>query len=171
MPQPTKEVMVIVPTQPQLRKRIRATSSSPSATPLDDALGFLFRRLSGYADSVFLAVTEQTQLTPMQMGVLLTLNEFEHLSVRELARRMHVDRSTMQELFKRMETKGLIRSRTAKSDRRTYELWLTSRGRALLKRYAPFAAIAQERLLKGFNPDDRKRLILDLKNILSQSSY
>ena len=135
---------------------------------LDDALGFLFRRLSGYADSVFMTTTEQAQLTPMQMGVLLTVNNFEHLSLRELARRMHVDRSTVQELVTRMQKKGLVRSRTSKVDRRTYELWLTPLGVELLTRYEPCVKATQEHLLKDFKPAERQRLIRDLKNILSQ---
>jgi DNA-binding MarR family transcriptional regulator len=144
------------------------TVQNAQETHLDDALGFLFRRLSGYADSIFMTTTEQTQLTPMQMGVLLTVNNFEHLSLRELARRMHVDRSTIQELVTRMQKKGLVRSRTSKVDRRTYELWLTPLGVELLTRYEPCVKATQEHLLKDFKPGERQRLIRDLKKILRQ---
>jgi DNA-binding MarR family transcriptional regulator len=130
------------------------TVQNAQETHLDDALGFLFRRLSGYADSIFMTTTEQTQL--------------EHLSLRELARRMHVDRSTIQELVTRMQKKGLVRSRTSKVDRRTYELWLTPLGVELLTRYEPCVKATQEHLLKDFKPGERQRLIRDLKKILRQ---
>jgi DNA-binding MarR family transcriptional regulator len=81
---------------------------------------------------------------------------------------MHVDRSTIQELVTRMQKKGLVRSRTSKVDRRTYELWLTPLGVELLTRYEPCVNTTQEHLLKDFKPTERQRLIRDLKKILSQ---
>ena len=158
------------------RVKLDKTASSPAGSEkqtfhLDDALGFLFRRLSSFADSVFINATGQSQLTPMQMGALLMVNDFKHLSLRELARRMHVDRSTIQELIKRMENKGLVRSRASTQDRRTYELWLTALGRELLSRYLPCVTTTQELLLKDLKPAESRRFIAYLRKILAQGDY
>src|SRR3546814_14091243 len=60
----------------------------------------------------------------MQMGILLTVHQAGLITLRDLAERMRVDRSTMHEVVKRMVGRDLLSRRVPPNDRRTHELWL-----------------------------------------------
>jgi len=134
---------------------------------LGDALGFLFRRLSSLADAAFVAKANEPDLTPMQMGVLLTVNRVSHLSLRELAREMHADRSTVQELVKRMTDRGLLDRRVGEQDRRMHELWVTPAGQDLLTRNLRIVDEVQRELLSGFTEEEGEHLVTLLQRLLA----
>jgi DNA-binding MarR family transcriptional regulator len=123
---------------------------------LEAAFGFLFRRLNSLSNTLFLKDSGQSTLTAMQAGILLTIYQEETISLRELARRMYVDRSTMQEVVNRLVNRKLINRRVPENDRRTYELSLTAKGcDTVLKQVYAMAGL-QNRLLKGIDPAKAK---------------
>jgi DNA-binding MarR family transcriptional regulator len=131
---------------------------------LEGAFGFLFRRLNSLSNTLFLKDSGQSELTAMQAGILLTIYQEETLSLRELARRMYVDRSTMQEVVNRLVARKLIARRVPESDRRTYELSLTAKGCETVLRHAYAMAGLQTRLLEGIDPEKAKLV----KDVLHQ---
>lgn len=138
---------------------------------LENALGFLFRRLNSLANAIFASMTGQSELTGMQAGVLLMLYQSELISLRELARRMHIDRSTIQEIVNRLVSRGLVGRRVSRDDRRTYELWLTPKGTEVVLEHAFAMSNLQEELLKGVN-SERGKVALDvLREILELHGY
>lgn len=138
---------------------------------LDDALGFLSRRLNSLASAIFAEASGQTDVTAMQMGVLLTVYQADLISLRELARQMHVDRSTLQELVKRMVNRGLLHRRTPSYDKRTHELWLTAEGIEHVRRYLPAMAQVQVKLFEGISVEDREATLRCVKAMLDHHDY
>ena len=67
-------------------------------------------------------------------GVLQTLTELGPRSQHELSRLLHVNRTMMVGLIDAMEGAGLVERRRNPTDRRSYALGLTPRGRTTLKR-------------------------------------
>jgi DNA-binding MarR family transcriptional regulator len=97
--------------------------------------GYLVRRLDSRAAALYETHTGQSELTPRQFGVLLTVFQEGVLSQNELGLRLHLDRSTLGEMLQRMIDRKLIDRRTHQRDRRTSEIWLTPLGeRALMER-------------------------------------
>ena len=74
-------------------------------------------------------------LTVQLCGVLIRLAEGP-LSQHELGQQLGIDRTTVVELIDELERKGYVERRRNPSDRRSYLLTLTARGRTFQKRAA-----------------------------------
>jgi DNA-binding MarR family transcriptional regulator len=97
--------------------------------------GYLVRRLDSRAAALYETHTGQSELTPRQFGVLLTVFQAGVISQNELGLRLHLDRSTLGEMLQRMVDRNLIKRRVQERDRRTSEIWLTPLGeKALMER-------------------------------------
>lgn len=109
--------------------------------------GYLIRRLDSRAASLYEKFTGQTDLTPRQFGVLLTLFQAGPLAQTELGNRLHLDRSTLGEMLSRMVERKLVDRRDHERDRRAIEIVLTQTGKAALMKTVERAFDAQEALL------------------------
>jgi DNA-binding MarR family transcriptional regulator len=98
---------------------------------------------------------------------LVTVYQEETISLRELARRMYVDRSTIQEVVNRLVMRKLITRRVPENDRRTYELTLTAKGLENVLRYIYAMEGLQARLLEGIDPEKAKIVSEVLHQILA----
>jgi len=110
-------------------------------------------------------LTAQTEITPRQFGVLLTLHQRGTLTLTELARHIRVDRSTLGEMISRMEERSLITRRGNGSDRRSAEVSLASVGRNALLRIVVGAARLQEALLAPLATEDWSHFMRCMKLI------
>jgi DNA-binding MarR family transcriptional regulator len=109
--------------------------------------GYLIRRLDSRAASLYEQFTGQTDLTPRQFGVLLTLFQGGALAQTELGNRLHLDRSTLGEMLQRMVERKLVDRRAHERDRRAVEVVLTRAGKQALLKTVEQAFSAQEALL------------------------
>lgn len=141
---------------PKLNNELAKTIEVARTLELESAFGFLFRRLNSLANAIFLEDTGQSELTAMQAGILLTIYQHETINLRELARRMYVDRSTVQEIVNRLDARKLVNRRVPESDRRTHELSLTAKGFELVLRHINAMIGLQGRLLEGIDPERAK---------------
>lgn len=141
------------------------------AFDLESSFGFLFRRLNSLANALFAASSGQTEITPMQMGVLLAVQQNGLISLRELTRKMKVDRSTLQEVVKRMVDKGLLSRRSPANDKRAHEVWLAADGIELVRKHMDAIEKMQERLLEGLPVDEQQITLKCLKFILDHHGY
>jgi MarR family transcriptional regulator, temperature-dependent positive regulator of motility len=131
-------------------------SAKQSATPLERSAydiilqelpGFLIRRLDSRAAAVYEKFTGQSELTPRQFGVLLTLFQSGPLAQTELGNRLHLDRNTLGEMLQRMVEKKIVERRPHAHDRRAVEIMLTDAGKSALLGTVQQALKAQEELL------------------------
>jgi len=153
--------------RPANRPRTFVASHQAEHVKLKNALGFLFRRLSSMADAAFIAKAREPDLTPMQMGVLLTVERTSHLSLRDVAREMFADRSTVQELVKRMVERGLLDRQISTADRRQHELSVTPLGAELLDRNHLVVDEVQKQILSVLTPEEGDQLIPLLHKLLA----
>jgi len=96
---------------------------------LDKGLGFLVRLLDTRFKILYEQLTTQSEITPRQFGVLLTLYQCGTLTLTELAGHIRVDRSTLGEMISRMEERSLITKRINENDRRSAEVSLAPFGK------------------------------------------
>lgn len=124
----------------------RATAFARDAS-LQELPGYLIRRLDSRAAALYETFTGQSDLTPRQFGVLLTLFQSGPLPQTELGNRLHLDRSTLGEMLQRMVERKLVERRAHEQDRRAVEIILTTTGRTALLGAVMQALEAQEALL------------------------
>jgi DNA-binding MarR family transcriptional regulator len=136
-------------------------------TNLDASPTHLLHRILQSAGSVFDAEKGDTDLTPRQVSVLLTVARNEGLSQAGIVERTGVDRSTLADIVRRLQKKGLLHRRRAREDARAYTVRLTAEGHRILRSAAPLIQRVNERILGGLPPSERDRFISALKTILA----
>ena len=129
--------------------------------------GFLFRRLDTRATTLYQKHTRQSEITPRQFGVLLTLFQRERLTQAELSKAMFIDKSTLGEMVQRMVDRGLVRRRVSRIDRRTAELYLSEPGREFLMSSVAAADAAMDELLAPL-PTEYRPLFLKCLRLLAR---
>src|ERR1700722_14985414 len=85
-----------------------------------------------------------------QYSILNKLCVLGPSSIQDLARVLVMDRSTLGHLLRPLETRGLIRLGTSKTDARTRDVRLTKAGRDLLAQSRPLWAEAHRRFETHF---------------------
>jgi DNA-binding MarR family transcriptional regulator len=121
------------------------------------------RLLETRATALYEKLTAQSEITPRQFGVMLTLYQHGTLTLTELATHIRVDRSTLGEMINRMSDGGLIRKESNDADRRSATVTLARSGEKTLLRLVSGAAQLQEELLAPLPPDDRAHFLRCMK--------
>lgn len=147
---------------------VAQTESFARGIALHELPGYLIRRLDSRAASLYEAYTGQSDLTPRQFGVLLTLFQAGPLPQTELGNRLHLDRSTLGEMLQRMVERKLVVRRAHERDRRAVEIALTDPGKGALLAAVQQALEAQEALLSPL-PDYLRPVFLKCLQILADA--
>ena len=105
-------------------------------------------------------------LTPRQLAVLMTVAQNEGLSQTGLVDRTGIDRSTLADIVRRMQRKGLLQRRRTKEDARAYAVKLTDEGRRVLRVSEPLAKRVDERILDALPTKQREQFIDELLSIV-----
>ncbi|GAA2617835.1 MarR family winged helix-turn-helix transcriptional regulator [Streptomyces axinellae] len=140
-----------------------ADASAPPVAPdaLTSAPGYQVRRLY----QAYLAVWARTvdpRLTGPQFAVLTTVHARPGSDQTSLASAVSLDTSTMADVARRLETRGLLERRTAPADGRRKLLYLTPEGERVLHEARGRVRELDERLLGRHEPADRVRLRREL---------
>ncbi|MGX1307738.1 DNA-binding MarR family transcriptional regulator [Amorphus suaedae] len=125
-----------------------------AAFHLDDFLPYLVNVL-GTRLSVELGADygRRFSISIPEWRVLAHLSQYEHVSVREIYRRVEMDKAKVSRAAARLEAAGLIR-KDVPEDRRLVALSLTEKGRALFSEIAPLALAFEERFLEKLTPEE-----------------
>ncbi len=107
--------------------------------------------------SVYLEThTRELGLSPLEGHVLTYLRKYAPAPVGELVRVFGVKQSTCTSMLDRLEQAGLVRRRVNRTDRRSFLVHITPRGRALTGR--------MNRLLEALEDEIRRRVrVADVK--------
>ena len=105
-------------------------------------------------------------LTPRQLAVLVTVAQNEGLSQTGLVDRTGIDRSTLADIVRRLQRKGLLQRRRTKEDTRAYAVKLTDEGRRVLRTAEPTAKRVDERILEALPNKQREQFIDELQAIV-----
>jgi DNA-binding MarR family transcriptional regulator len=147
---------------------VAQTESSARRIVLHELPGYLIRRLDSRAASLYETFTGQSDLTPRQFGVLLTLFQAGPLPQSELGNRLHLDRSTLGEMLQRMVERRLVERRAHERDRRAVEITVTDTGKSALLAAVQQALEAQKALLSPL-PDYLRPVFLKCLQILADA--
>ena len=134
-----------------------ATRPGTRVSPAAEAWG-LIHELFMSQKGRFVAIAQEFDLTPIQMGAVRNLDPERPVPMSELAGALHCDASNVTGIVDRLEARGLVERRSADRDRRVKMLALTDEGarvrEALVKRMSqppqPLAGLtaAEQRSLR-----------------------
>jgi DNA-binding MarR family transcriptional regulator len=141
------------------------TAGSVDTGMLDDLLGYHLRRAQAAVFGDFMRTMANDRITPGQFGVLTLIDRNPDLNQSALARVLGIERSTMVAVIDRLEGRRLVARLESASDRRSYVLALTERGKSLLAEVKPKVRRHEKRISAGIEPDDVAALIGFLKRI------
>jgi DNA-binding MarR family transcriptional regulator len=140
-------------------------NASPEAIDVLNSIRRLVRALRLFSRES----EKRSGLTAAQLFVLQQLADGEPIKLKELARRTMTDLSSVSVVADRLEAKGLLERRRSALDGRVREIWLSAKGKVLL-RQAPDPL--QRRLVTAvskFKPEGRKALATSLKDLLREA--
>lgn len=103
----------------------------------------LLRRAARRASRFYDAHLAPSGLRTTQFSILALIDKMTELSVKELAVRLELDRTTMGQNLKPLERDGLLVTSRSMSDGRVHTISLTAVGSAALARAAPLWKEAQ----------------------------
>ena len=138
----------------------------PASGRLDRSPIHLLHRAGQCAGDVFQGEFGDSDLTPRQYAVLMTVSQNEGLSQTDLVEQTGVDRSTLADIVRRMLKKGLLQRRRTKEDARAYAVKLTDEGWRTLKSCEPLVRRVDERILQALPAKHREQFVSDLAVII-----
>jgi DNA-binding MarR family transcriptional regulator len=133
---------------------------------LDRSPVHLLHRAYQAAGDIFQAEMKVDGLTPRQLAVLITIGQNEGLSQTDIVDSTGIDRSTVADMIRRMQRKGLIQRRRTKEDARAYAIKLTDEGHRLLRAVQPLANSVDKRVLNAVPAERRDQFLGALRAIV-----
>jgi DNA-binding MarR family transcriptional regulator len=109
--------------------------------------------------------TVDSLLTGPQFAVLTAVDIYPGVDQGSLASSVALDRSTMADIARRLEDRGLLIRQTAEHDGRRKLLYLSKEGVRTLREVDKRAKQLDAKLLAGYPAADRKRLVAELTKL------
>jgi DNA-binding MarR family transcriptional regulator len=135
---------------------------------LSGLLGFHVRQAQIAVFRDFAATMGPLDMTPGLFAVLVLVEANPGLKQSQLARAVHLDRSSVVSVVDKLERRGLLERHTAAHDRRSNALRLTSTGAALLRRLKQRVARHERRLASGLDAGERATLVALLGRVFPE---
>jgi len=132
---------------------------------LEGLVGYHLRRAQAAVFEDFRKTMAAEKITPGQFGVLALIGANDGLSQSALARALGIERSTMVAVIDGLQTRGLVDRRASETDRRSNELSLTPKGRALTDKLGPMVEDHEARMAEGLDADEKAILVDLLKRV------
>ncbi|MCA0757488.1 MarR family transcriptional regulator [Paenibacillus sp. N4] len=121
---------------------------------LNDSVGYLIsntgRRLNQRLGQLF----QEYDITPEQWSVLVSLDEQDGISHKDLAQRTEKDPANITRLLDQLERKQLVRRAVNPNDRRSQLLYVSDQGRNMARTLAPIEAAFVNHLLTDVSEDE-----------------
>ncbi len=132
--------------------------------PLRGAPGHVVRRLHQAYAAAWTRHVDPV-LTGPQFAVLMAADDFPEIDQGSIAARVALDRSTMADVCRRLEDRGLIRRVTAPGDGRRKLLYLTEHGSEVLTTVGERVRLLHEEMLAG---DDTNAFLERLNGLVER---
>ncbi len=139
---------------------------SVSIQSLTEAPAQLLRRAHQLATAIALEQLAEFNLTPIQFGLLIVLNERPGIDAKTLCQTLALDRASLTGVLDRMEASGLVTREMDPNDRRARVLTLTPEGRDVFKRSSRKGVGTQLEILDALTPAERTRFMKLLRKLV-----
>jgi DNA-binding MarR family transcriptional regulator len=134
--------------------------------PLAGKVGYALRRAQLCVFDEIIAAFTEFDLRPAQYSVLVLLEHAPGLKQSDVAGALGIQRANFVALFDGLERRGLARRCPTPNDRRSYALYLTEAGQAVLARATRVEAELEAQLDARLGPGGRQQLLKLLGRLL-----
>ena len=125
---------------------------------LDERLGYQLRRAQLRAFAALAHAIGPDGLTPMLFAVLVTIDEGDGITQREVADALGADPSTMVRMLDQLEKLDLVQRVASTTDRRVMVPTLTPAGRERIANATPKVQASEEEFAAALSPAQRAQL-------------
>ena len=125
--------------------------------PLPDLIGYVLRRAQLVVFQDFFAAFAPFDISPAQFSVLTVIERNPGLTQSQVAEALGIKRTNFVGLLDELEARGLAERRQAR-DKRSYALYLTADGAALMRKLKPVLKAHESRMIARLGEDGRDRL-------------
>lgn len=132
---------------------------------LDRSVMFHVNRLSHKGRSILLKCLKPWGITAEQATILQVIYEEGGLSQRQLADKSLKDAPNTTRLVDKLEESGLLVRKSDPSDRRSYKIYATDKGRELIERINPVMNQGKELLSEGFSTEEYEGIVETLEHL------
>jgi DNA-binding MarR family transcriptional regulator len=136
----------------------------------DEHPGDLIRRLQQITVGIFMDETKKLDITAVQYKALRAIKKTPGIPKSYLADALALDRSTIGELVRRLESRGLVTRTTAQGDKRIKKLRLSPVGEALLAKAEPCVRRAKTRILAPLSKADKQLFLQMLVQLVEENN-
>ena len=102
--------------------------------------------------------------------ILAVLAMGDGITISEIIDRAMMEQSALSRVLMTMEEEGYVRRVSRREDARYVEVFLTDKGRALFNSLDPVVRRRQNRLLKGFSPQETEAALVLLRRLIQNLS-
>ena len=131
-------------------------------------IAFLLTQVGSHAAMKFAERLAVLRLTAPDAGILRVLGRSSGLSQQDLAKTLRMHASRLVAIVDDLEEKGLVQRQESASDRRTYALHLTEKGRETLAQIGNIGREHNEAMSASLNEDERFQLAGLLQRIANE---
>src|SRR5512144_562995 len=135
--------------------RPRKTDPVPNQS---DEPAFLLSQVGAHSAFRFAERLAPLKLKPAHAGILRVIEQADGLSQQALCEKLGIFASRLVALIDELASRGYVERRDSPMDRRSYALYLTNAGRAVLKQVARVSREHQDTLCAALAPSERSQL-------------
>ena len=136
------------------RKSAHVAVTSAGERLFDDFLPHLITRLAYQLNADLVEKLQREDINVTRWRILAVLAMGDGITISEIIDRAMMQQSALSRVLMNMETEGYVRRVPRSDDARYVEVFLTDKGRALFNSLNVVVRRRQNRLLKGFSPQE-----------------
>ena len=141
----------------------------PKGDPVaGNALAFLLSQVGAHSAARFAERLTPLQVAPAHTGILRVLRQADGLSQQALGERLGVFPSRIVGLLDDLEERELVERRQSPTDRRSYALYLTDKGREMVQQIDRVSSEHQDALCAALAEPERAQLAELLQRIADE---
>lgn len=132
---------------------------------LDNLVGYALRRAQMKVFQHLVEQLSQHDLRPAQFTAMAIIEQEPGLMQADLARKLAIEPPQLVLLLNKLESRGLAERVRAKQDKRSYGLYLSKEGKALLRKLKKLAEASDATATEPLDDDERAQLLALLQKI------
>jgi len=133
--------------------------------PLPELIGYVLRRAQLAVFQDFFAAFAPFEIRPAQFSVLTVIERNPGLTQSQVAGALGIKRTNFVGMLDELERRALAERRQTARDKRSYALYLTADGAALMRKLKPVLKAHESRMVGMLGEDRRDALITLLREI------
>src|SRR5947209_20263420 len=133
--------------------------------PLPDLIRYVLRAAQLVVFQDFFAAFAPFDLRPAQFSVLTIIERNPGLTQSQVAEALGIKRTNFVGMLDALEKRGLAERRQTARDKRSYALYLTTEGAALMRKLKPVLKAHESRMIARVGEEGRDALVALLREI------